>query len=288
MTPIGLVIRPEVDEALELGREMLAWVHRKKLRVLLEKETALLLAEKAENCSARELASLADPIVTLGGDGTLIGIGRHVGARSPVLVGVNFGQLGFLTEISPGELFETLERVLAGDAVCAERAMLLAEVTRGKEKIFSSQAVNDAVVQRDTAEKLLSLDVSVDDQDVMRVRGDGLIVSTPTGSTAYSLAAGGSIAYPTLEVLLLTPICPHSLTNRPLILPLESRLSLRIPAFDGSVQLIIDGQSSIQVRPGDKIELRQSPNKVKFVRSQSRSYFDILRKKLNWGRINRG
>jgi len=283
MATIGLVIRPGVKEAALLGLELVKWAAEKNHKLLPEEKTAALLKLDSTAVSAQELVRAADPIVTLGGDGTLIGVARYVDKKGPVILGVNFGNLGFLTEITPEELFSTLDLVLAGKAEYGERGLLHSEVFRGEEKIFSSAAVNDAVIQKGVRERLLDIDLAVNDQPIMRMRADGLIIATPTGSTAYSLSAGGSIVHPSLDVVLLSPICPHSLTNRPLILPLDFALRVNFPPYDGEVFLSVDGQDSTLLLPSDEVRITRSPNRVRFVRSTSKSYFDILRTKLNWG-----
>jgi len=287
MATIGLAIRGGIERAVSLGREIVAWAGPRGHKVLCETETAKLLELSEGGISAQELANKADPIVILGGDGTLIGVGRYVDKNSPTLLGVNFGNLGFLTEIAPEELFGTIESVLAGSAAIGSRSMLLAEVWRGEEKIFSSQAVNDAVVQKGARARLLDLDIAVNGEEIMRLRCDGLIAATPTGSTAYSLAAGGSIVHPSLAVMLVTPICAHSLTSRPLILPLDANFSVSVPSYEGRVFLMIDGQDNVELRSGDVVKITKAKNIVKFVKSSRKSYFDILRTKLNWGIRNR-
>lgn len=282
MAIVGLVIRPGIKRATQLGREVLEWAEQRNHSVMCESTTAKLL-DRGAGVSHEELARRADPIVTLGGDGTLIGVARYVGDPAPVLLGVNFGNLGFLTEISPKETVPTLDTVLSKRASIALRSILSAEVVRGEEVVFRSQAVNDVVIQKGTRDRLLDIDFAVDQEDVMRMRGDGLIVATPTGSTAYSLAAGGSIVYPSLSVVLITPICAHSLTNRPLILSLDSILTATIPRYDGRVFVTFDGQVSFSLQSGDVIRVTRSKHIVKFVRSPHKSYFEILRTKLNWG-----
>jgi NAD+ kinase len=287
MALIGLAIRGGVERAVVLGREVVAWAGARGHSVVCEAETARILGGQLTGVGAAELADRADPIVILGGDGTLIGVGRYVDKRSPTLIGVNFGTLGFLTEIFPEELFTTIESVLAGSAAIGTQSMIVAEVWRKGSCIFSSQAVNDAVVQKGARARLLDLDIAVNDEEVMRLRCDGLIAATPTGSTAYSLAAGGSIVHPSLAVMLVTPICAHSLTSRPLILPLESVLKVSIPAYEGRVFLMIDGQDNVELQSNDTVAITRARNKVKFVKSPRKSYFDILRTKLNWGIRNR-
>jgi NAD+ kinase len=248
----------------------------------------LLGGEGTLGVSVIELATRADPIVTLGGDGTLLGVARNIDGYSPTFVGVNFGNLGFLTEIKPEELFPVVEQVLAGTAPVRERSMLLTEVLRGESIVFSSQAVNDAVIMKGARSRLIDLDFYVDNEAVMRLRADGLIVATPTGSTAYSLAAGGSIVSPSLAAVLVTPICPHSLTSRPLVLDLEAELKITVPQYDGRVFLTVDGQVSLELQTGDTVRIRRAKQRLRFVRSLQRSYFSVLRTKLNWGIPNRG
>lgn len=288
MAVIGLVVRPGIKKALSAADEVFEWASRHQHQVVLEERSANIFGGHGPGLSPQELVAQADPIITLGGDGTLIGIARHVGEHRPVIIGVNFGNLGFLTEITPDELLPTIEAFFAGKAHYAERNMLWAEVFRDGQSVFSSQAVNDAIVQKGSRDRLLDIDLAVDEEDVMRMRGDGLIMATPTGSTAYSLAAGGSIAHPGLNVVLITPICPHSLTTRPLILRIESRLSVSIPRYDGRVYLSVDGQVSTNLQTGDVVQVTKSKNTVRFVRSTHRSYFEILRAKLNWGVGNSG
>lgn len=291
MAEIGLVIRPGVKEAINLAVKFLSWAKNSQHSVIVESESARLLNTPSVSyqiLNAAELISQASPIVTLGGDGTLIGIARLVADKTPVMIGVNFGQLGFLTEIAPDELIDTVESVLAGKSRLGERGMLKVTVERDGLCLFASQAVNDAVVQKEARERLAGFDLSVDGQNVMRSRSDGLIISTPTGSTAYALSAGGPIVYPLLDVVLVTPICPHSLTNRPLILPSSSEVVISIPPYEGKLLLSVDGQESTDLKSGDKVVITRASHKVRFVRSASQTYFDILRSKLNWGRVYEG
>jgi NAD+ kinase len=236
MATIGLVVRPDTKAALTLGHELVRWAVGNSHSVILDAGTAKFFGKDNYSvCSAEDLALKADPIVTLGGDGTLIGIARYVKERSPVIIGVNFGNLGFLTEIAPSELFPTLDNLFSGKASYGERAMIRAVVERAGKKIFDSQAVNDVVILKDSRGKLIDLDLSINHEEVVRIRGDGLIIATPTGSTAYSLAAGGSIVFPSLSAMLVTPLCPHSLTSRPFVLPLSFGVGVTIPEYDEKI-----------------------------------------------------
>lgn len=282
MRSIGVVVRPGV-RAIALAQELLRWASDEGHAVVCDRETSEVLGQKQKSVAREALAEIADPIVTLGGDGTLIGVARHIRTASPVFVGVNFGNLGFLTEITPGELFATLEALFQGKAAFRERSLLQVEVHRDGGSVFRSQAVNDVVIQKGATDRLVELDLAVNLEPVMRLRADGLIIATPTGSTAYSLAAGGSIVDPQLAAVLVTPLCAHALTARPLILQQEAELTITLPPYDGKVHVSVDGQVSTTLEVADVVRVTKAPQAVKFVRSLSRSYFDILRTKLNWG-----
>lgn len=284
---VGLVVRPGNKKAVDLAKELVEWCNERKLELDVDAQAAKSLGLGASGLSHREIVERADPIVTLGGDGTLIGAARYVRGRSPLFVGVNFGNLGFLTEVRPQELFSVLEQALENKVTSAERVLLFVQVIRDGSVIFESQAVNDAVVQKGARSPLPELDLSVNEHDVARIRADGIIIATPTGSTAYSLAAGGSIAHPSLSVFLVTPVCPHSLTNRPLILPGSSTVGVKLPHFKEDAWVTIDGQVSQQLKSGDFVRITQAKQTVRFVISPDKSYFDILRTKLNWGVPNK-
>ena len=284
---IGLVIRAGNESVVALAKELVKWCGDRGLQIDVDAQCAKSLKLGVPGLSHREIVERADPIVTLGGDGTLIGAARFVQGASPLFVGVNFGNLGFLTEVRPQELFSVLEGALQKKVSSAERVLLVVQVIRDGKVFFESQAVNDAVVQKGARSPLPELDLSVNEQPVARIRADGIIVATPTGSTAYSLAAGGSIAHPSLSVLLVTPICPHSLTNRPLILPGTSNVGIQVPHFREEVYVTIDGQVSEKLQAGDIVKVSQAKQTVRFVISPEKGYFDILRTKLNWGVPNK-
>ena len=281
---VGLVIRPGSQRVLNLAREVVAWCQARNLPLDVCPTTVKALKLSGNGIPSKEMV---DPIITLGGDGTLIGVARYVEGKSPVFVGVNFGNLGFLTEIRPDELMSVLDEVVKGGVKCAERLLIDVQVHRKGVIVFESRAVNDVVVQKGARSRLPQLDLAVNGHDVARIRADGIILSTPTGSTAYSLAAGGSIAHPSLSVILVTPICPHSLTNRPLILPGSAMVEVELPRFDDEVIVTVDGQVSAPLESGDIVKVSQAKQTVKFVVSREKSYFDILRTKLNWGVPNR-
>lgn len=288
MAKIGIVVKAKVRAAKNLANEIIRWAAANDHEVIIEDGASAELDGDLPHVPAKELVKQADPIITLGGDGTLIGVARHVTTKSsPLIIGVNFGTLGFLTEIAPSEVMNVLKEALNGRVRLGERRLLSCEVVRGGESVYSNQAVNDVVVQKGARDKLLDIDLSVNSEEVMHVRADGMIVSTPSGSTAYSLAAGGSIVHPSLSAALVTPICPHSLTLRPLILPMDSVIEIAIPNFSGHVFVSIDGQEHTDLKEGDVVRLSRAKSVVRFAHAPERSYFDILRTKLNWGIANK-
>jgi NAD+ kinase len=230
-----------------------------------------------------EMSSKMDLLIVLGGDGTLLGAARQFSESEVPILAVNLGGLGFMTSVTVEEAFPLLEDVLAGRHRLSPRMMLKAELLRGGEIIERGQALNDAVVTKGALSRLLDLDLSVNGSFLGRYRADGLIVSTPTGSTAYSLAAGGPILYPVLQAFVLTPICPHMLTNRPLVLPDNVRLELDFNALEEQAYLTLDGQVGHELMRGDRIMISKSPYRVMLVRPQEQTYYKVLRSKLRWG-----
>lgn len=225
----------------------------------------------------------ADFILVLGGDGTLLSAARYVREKEIPILGVNLGGLGFLTEISLDELTEMLSLCLNGDYVTSKRMMLDIIVKREGDEIFNLTVLNDAVIAKDALARIIDIETYVDEQYLTTFKADGLILSTPTGSTGYSLAAGGPILYPSLTHIVLTPICPHMLTNRPIILPQEVAVRVRLRSPEERVILTLDGQVGFPLEYGDEVVVRTSPFKVNLIRSASKGYFEILRTKLLWG-----
>ncbi|MCB0346336.1 MAG: NAD(+)/NADH kinase, partial [Bdellovibrionales bacterium] len=233
-----------------------------------------------------KVAAGADIVVVLGGDGTLISASRFPSAKNPRIIGVNMGTLGFLTEITRDELFDILAQTIAGETRTEERSMLSVEVLRDKKVVREFAAMNDAVLTKQAIARIFSVDLLVDGEFAATLRGDGVIVATPGGSTAYSMAAGGSIVHPQVDAILVTPICPHSLTSRPLVLPgsasLTLKLHMRAPSQNGDVYFTVDGQDGMELAPSDQIRIKKSPHSVRFVKSPTRTYFDVLGTKLKW------
>jgi NAD+ kinase len=255
---------------------------------VFETETAALagLPPGRRTVSRDDLPSACDLVVLLGGDGTFIGMADRIaesGADVPI-VGVNFGSLGFLTEITLPELYQTLESVLSDTAQIDERMMLRSRTLRGGAIHADRLALNDVVITKGALSRIIDLVVAIGERTVMRVRADGLIIASPTGSTAYNLAAGGPILHPEVDALLLTPIAPHMLTNRPIVIPASSEVRVR-PArkdSDEEVFLTIDGQSGHALQSDDEICITRAARPLRLVRASTRTYFDVLRQKLKW------
>jgi len=270
--------------AVALGANLCSWIKAQGLEVIAYPATAPLIGATAT--SLHEFTQRADLIVVLGGDGTLLGVARHIGERETPILGINLGSLGFLTEVTTDEALATLARVLAGDYEVDRRIILEAEVERteasnGKrEECF--RALNDVVIVKRTNGRMLELDVVADRMPFCSYRADGLIVATPTGSTAYALSAGGPIVYPNLGVLVLAPICPHTLSIRPVVLPDSFHLEIRVQTDDSEAVLTCDGQESANFGTADVIRVRRAKHAVALIRS-THPYFEIWRKKLHWG-----
>jgi len=275
---VGLVVNRDRPRAVRLARRMIGWLGRRRVRVLVDGEGI----GPASAVSKDEIARGADLIVVLGGDGTLLAIARRTDARVPIL-GVNLGELGFLTEVAEREAMAMLARVFAGRYELDRRMTLAARLERAGRIVGRYRALNDVVITNGAAARIVELSVTVDELPFTAYRGDGLIVATPTGSTAYSLSAGGPIVEPTVQVLVLSPISPHTLSNRPVVLRPTATVRIAIGRRRQDVLLTIDGQEGMPLAAGDVVEVRQGRSPVSLVRSPDRTYYDVLRSKLGWG-----
>ena len=274
---VGICAKPRSAPAQAAARELAQWLAARGVEVLLDDTLG------AGGVERRALAEKADLLVVLGGDGTLLSVARELGARTVPILGVNLGTLGFLAEFAPSEEREVLERVLRGDYTTVERMRLDVRVARAGQELLRSHALNDAVITRADLSRMIDLEASADGVPVTTYHGDGLIVATPTGSTAYTLSAGGPILMPGARVFVLTPICPHALAQRPLVLPDTTRLAITVYPRDGAARLTVDGQLALALDDGDRIEVAASAHPAHFVASPFRSRFDVLRTKLGWG-----
>jgi len=279
---VGIIAKPGVPAAAEVVPKLISWLKARGLGVRYDTRTALYSA--CDDGLAREaVPEGCDLVIVLGGDGTLLAAARAIGNREIPLFPVNLGGLGFLTAITIDELYPELERVLAGEHRIGRRKLLHAEVVRGGAVVSCFEALNDVVLTKSTIARMIDLDSYVDEQFVCAYKADGLIVSTPTGSTAYSLSAGGPIIFPSVPAICLTPICPHMLTNRPVLVPETSVVEVRSRSDGESVFLTIDGQIGEPLKKDDAVVCRASEYALHLIRPPRMMFFDVLRQKLKWG-----
>ena len=285
---IGIIANPTKPESGKGFRRVVKKLLEEGVKVYTDEESCRF-AEK-EWCSEKIkvvdrllLPDKVDVILILGGDGTFLTVAKLVDKRPVPLLGINFGTLGFLTEISIDEIDQCIERLLRGEFVVENRPVLRVKVVRRNGHVSIYRCVNEVAIKRDTLARIIEIEVRADGDYVTTFRGDGVIVATPTGSTAYSLSAGGPIIYPTLNAMLLTPICPHTLTLRPLVLKGEVCLTASLKTESENVMVVFDGQEGIELRLGDLIEITRSPYDLLILRDPKKSYYQTLREKLKWG-----
>jgi len=282
MNRIGIIVKPESPDAQALLRKLVPWLRDRGKEPMLDPPTAALADETASS-TKKDIATLADLLVVLGGDGTMLSAARLVEGRPIPILGINAGGLGFLTAVTHDDTFTALEQVFAHAFTEEERLMLRASVIRRGEAVLASSILNDAVISKGALSHMVQMEVSIDGQFVTRLRGDGLIISTPTGSTAYSMSSGGPILNPAVHALILTPICPHTLTNRPIVIPQDVLLNVALVSKDQGAMATFDGQVGLALQPGDTVQIRASEHKTRLIRFPDRSYYNMLSNKLKWG-----
>jgi NAD+ kinase len=288
ITRAGIVAKPGLAASGDLDR-LVAWLEARNIAAVFETETASLAGSRptTRTWSRDELPNHVDLVIVLGGDGTLLSMATRIartGCDVPML-GVNFGSLGFLTETRIDELYATLESIIAGTATYDTRAILAAEAYRDRERFDSRLVLNDVVFTKAALSRIIELSVSVSTGLVTKVKADGLIVASATGSTAYNLAAGGPIVHPRVDALILTPIAPHTLTHRPVVIPGSETVEVRPLPDAGAEDIYVtyDGQSGYPLQKGDSIRIRKHDRVLRLVRAPARTYFEVLREKLKWG-----
>jgi len=280
----GIVVKPNKPNAIALAREIISWLAERKAQVYVDEGAAFRLPHPL-TFSRKEMSSRIDCLIVLGGDGTLLSAARDMStgpAQVPIL-GVNLGGLGFLTEITLEEIYPVLENILQGKVKIEKRMRLRAGVFRQEHGVGEFSVLNDVVITKSVLARIINLRNQINSVYVTTYRGDGVIISTPTGSTAYSLAAGGPIVYPAMDSILITPICPHTLTNRPLLLPDQAVIEFLLESEESDVSLTLDGQVGFPLRPFDRVVITKAEDPVLFVKSPFKEYFEILRTKLKWG-----
>jgi len=282
VSSVGVITKPNSDKAAQIVPELFDWLEKRGVSIRCDQETASYL-DGVSGLPRKEVPEGTGLVVLLGGDGTLLSAARAIGGREIPLFAVNLGSMGFLTAITVDELFPELEAALHGEHRIGRRRFLHCELRRAGRIISEYEALNDIVIDKVDIARMIEVDARVDDQAMCSYRADGLIISTPTGSTAYSLSAGGPIIYPSVASLGITPICPHTLTNRPVIVPDTSVITLISRAKDDASYLTIDGQIGEPLKQGDIVVCRRSENALHLVRPPYLKFFDVLRQKLKWG-----
>jgi NAD+ kinase len=281
---VGIVTKPHQPDVARVAAELADWFRERRVRTLMEADAARLTGQPGLGATAGTLAADSDLVVVLGGDGTLLSAARLLDGRDVPVLGINHGGLGFLTAVPLEELYGDLARVLAGEYSSESRMMLDASIVRAGESVARHQALNDVVINKGTPARIIEVEARVDGRYVSTFRADGLIISTPTGSTAYNMSAGGPIVHPDLDAILLTPICSHTLTNRPIVLPANVGVVVthRSPD-DESVFATVDGQVGVGMKNSDALYVRMSERRLRLIAPVGKSYFDVLRGKLKWG-----
>jgi NAD+ kinase len=264
---VVIVTKPKQADVAQVAAELRSWFGKRGITASLSPEAA----------------AGADLAVVVGGDGTLLAAARLLANRQVPIVAINCGGLGFLTEVTREEMYPALERVLAGELEIEERMMMDIHVTRNDKRLANYRALNDVVINKGTLSRMIVLETRVDGQYVSRFRADGLIVATPTGSTAYNVSAGGPIIFPTMKAMIITPICSHTLTNRPLVLSETVKIEIVLRSTQDDVYVTVDGQEGLILQVDDHLSVQRSRVTVKLVAPGDKSYFDVLRGKLKWG-----
>ena len=285
---VGIVAKSHLREAASHLTDIATWLEARGVQAVFDPMTAALVPAMSGRRIAdqHELVVHVDMVLVLGGDGTLLAMADRIAeARSGVpILGVNFGSLGFLTEVTLPELYPSLEAALAGHAQIEDRLMIRTTTQRRGATFAEHVALNDVVITKGARSRMINLSVWIDEEFVTRVKADGLIIATPTGSTAYNLAAGGPIVQPTVDALVVTPIAPHTLTNRPIVIPSSSAVRVESLMDErDEVFATFDGQAGFQLEPGDEIRVRRGEEPLRLVRPSTRNYFEVLRQKLKWG-----
>ena len=279
---IGVIATPRDMGFADGLKEALGWLQSRGCGVIIEESAAETFGLTGIKAVPREeIPDLADVIVVFGGDGTILSVARLIRDRKAPILGVNLGSLGFLTEITLDELYPSLEQLLAGRHKIDRRCMLKTEVHRINGEVDAFHALNDAVINKGALARITRMKTFINEDFIADFLADGMIVATPTGSTAYSLSAGGPIVLPSLDAIIMTPICPHTLTNRPLVIPAESKIRVVLQSGE-DIMLTVDGQTGVPLQEGDEIHCTRSAYQVELVRPSDKSFFDVLREKLKW------
>ena len=281
---VGIVAKSHKEGVKVIVNDLIDWLSSQGVEAILNPKTAHLFDTPVSKTTDEKLPKQVDMIIVLGGDGTLLSVARHIKEEKIPLLGVNLGGLGFLTEVSLSELYPTLKRIFKKDYSLDPRITLVSTLYRGGKRIARHTVLNDVVINKSALARIIDLEVLVDKQFVALFKADGLIISTPTGSTAYNLAAGGPIIFPNMNALVLTPICPHSLSNRAIVISDEAKIEVILKTKNEDVFLTLDGQVGFALQPEDRVVVKRGKQKIYLIQSPRKNYFAVLRDKLLWGK----
>jgi len=288
MKRIGIIAKQNKPETIPIARNLVEWFRPKKIEVYMEEGMVKqfhppLVGPHLNSIEREDIPKKVEMIIVLGGDGTLLSVARLMGNHDVPILGVNLGGLGFLTEITLEELYRVLEKVVQGDFITDERVVLNASVIRRGERMAEFIVLNDAVINKGALARIIDLETTINGEYLTTFKSDGLILSTPTGSTAYNLSAGGPIVYPSLHCIIITPICPHTLTNRPIVIPDDVEIRAMLKTKQQEVILTLDGQQGFTLEFEDVVEVKKAEGHIFLIKSPYRHYFEVLREKLKWG-----
>ena len=286
---VGIVVKPHQHDALKTICGVVQWLGERGISLVGGAEIERERAENETGCAVEalpdeKLAANVDLMLVLGGDGTMIATARMIGDAEVPVLGVNYGGLGYLAEFRFEELYTALESILDGNYRLDTRVMLAVELMRGDEQVTRTRVLNDVVINKSALARIIEIEAYLNQQFVNSFRADGLIVSTPTGSTAYNLSAGGPVIYPSMNAVVITPICPFTLSNRPIVVPDDVAIELCLKTQQEDVALTLDGQVGFPLKAEDRVIIRKSRTTFNLVQPMNRNYFDVLRDKLRWGR----
>jgi len=279
---IGIIAKNNIEEPFEITKKLSNWLKERGVEVYVEKELGKKIRHP-NSIDRTDIPELVDVILVFGGDGTFLGVAREACKYGTPILGINLGGLGFLTEVTVDELYPMMERIIDGDYEVEDRQMLITSIRRGKKNIGTYEVLNDVVINKGALARIIDLAIYIEDSHVTTYKADGIILATPTGSTAYSLSAGGPIVHPGIPVTIITPICPHTLTNRPLVVSSEMKVEIKVTTQEPDTYLTLDGQIGLRLKTGDLIEVKRTDTSVKLIKSPFRDFFSILKTKLMWG-----
>ena len=278
---IGLIFKRHDARVLSILAELIPWLKSRRVEIYLDEALAAPYADSVVPTPPASLPARTNVCAVFGGDGTLLYAARLAAGSTTPILGINLGSLGFLTEVKLEQMRQAFEALLSGDYYLEDRMLLAVEVIRDNDLVERYMALNDAVINKGALARIIEVEVKVDAQVVSTYRGDGLIVSTPTGSTAYSLSAGGPIVFPTLEAFIITPICPHALANRPVVVPDSGTIGVTL-LHGGDVMLTVDGQVGMPLKARDSLKMKKAGPSVRLVLPEGNTFFKVLREKLKW------